>query len=220
MDQKLFFLINREWSSPTLDPFMATLSSFDFWIPILLALIVCVAIFGGFRARAMILTIGLTVALTDGVVVDFLKHAVNRPRPMQVLAARVVTLKKIKPRLLGVLHPPVVKTSHPKLGTIEGRSFPSGHVSNNFAVAMVLAAFYRRRGWLYFFVAAAIGYSRIYVAAHWPSDVLVSIFLGCGMGLLCLALAEALWRRWGGLAAPDLRRRHPTLLQPATEIPS
>jgi len=177
---------------------MAVLSSFDFWIPLLLVAIAGVAVGGCFKSRAMLVVVILVVAVTDGVVSNGLKHWVNRPRPKQVGAVRVVDLHKAKPRFLAIFQSPVVKFSTPETGLIAGRSFPSGHTSNSFAVAAVLALFYRRRGWLYFFVAAAVGYSRIYTGAHWPSDVLVSAFLGTGMGVLGVVAAESFWRRFGG----------------------
>lgn len=217
MDQKLFFLINHDWSSPKLDLLMAMFSSLNFWLPILLVVIACGAVFGGFKTRAFLVTVLLTIALTDGVVVGLLKKAVNRPRPSQAEAVRVVSLatkakhKKIRPQALGVFYPPVVKTSRPETGTIEGRSFPSGHTSNNFAIAAVLIAFYRRWGWLYLFMAAAVSYSRIYVGSHWPSDVFVSMFLGTGVGLLCAIAAEKIWRRWAKTVVPRLYRQHPSL---------
>jgi len=213
MDQSLFFLINNEWTSPVLDRLMAVLSSFDFWIPLLLLAIVGVALAGCFKSRAMVLVLLLVVGLTDALVGNGLKHWVNRPRPHQVEEARVVDLKKMTPRFLAILQPPAVKISHPEIGTIVGRSFPSNHTSDNFAAAAVLALFYRRRGWLYFLVAAAVGYSRVYTGSHWPSDVLASAFLGTGIGVLGVAAAEGAWRRWGGRFAPSWHRRHPSLLE-------
>ena len=212
MDQSLFFLVNHEWTTPGLDWLMAVLSCFAFWTPLLLVVIVGIAVFGCFKSRAMLAVLLTVVGLTDGVVVNGLKHWTNRPRPHQVEAARVVDLERVKPRLLAAFYPPTVKLSRPEMGAIQGRSFPSGHTSDNFAAAAVLAIFYRRWGKLYFLMAAAIGYSRIYTGAHWPSDVLVSAFLGAGLGVLGTAAAEEAWRRWGGRLAPETFLRHPSLL--------
>ncbi|MEI6349921.1 MAG: phosphatase PAP2 family protein [Verrucomicrobiota bacterium] len=217
MEQKLFLLINRQWTSPALDRIMATLSSFDFWTPVLLLLIVVVAVFGGFKARALLLTLALSVGIADGVVVNSLKCVFNRPRPCQAQAVRVVKLQKTRPAFFAVIRPANVTASQPESGVIQGRSFPSGHTTDNFTAAMVLAAFYRRRGWLYFPIAAAVGYSRIYTGSHWPSDVFISAFLGCGLGLLGVAAAEAFWRRLGGRIAPALHRDHPSLIQGAVD---
>jgi len=219
MDQKLFFLINRDWTGPVPDRFMAALSSLDFWIPPLLVLIVAVAVFGGFKARAMLATLIVTVAVTDGVVVHILKQWVNRPRPHQVEAARVVTLRKAFPATLGVFREPKVKISKPETGPIEGRSFPSGHTTNNFAVAVVLTAFFRR-AWPYFLFAGAIGYSRIYTASHWPSDVALSAVLGTALGLVVVALSRAAWKRWAPGLLPGLYRRHPSLIETYAENPA
>jgi undecaprenyl-diphosphatase len=218
MDQKLFFLINRQWTGRVSDLLMAVLSSLDFWMPILLVLIAAVLVFGGFKARALLVTIALTVAVTDGIVVKTLKDLVKRPRPEQVEVARVVKLKKTTPRTLGVFHPLNIDDSKPKTpkkgkGPITGVSFPSGHTANNFAVAAVLMAFYRRRGWLFLPIAAGVGYSRIYTGSHWPTDVVFSTFLGLGLGFLMVWACKSAWSRWGGKLAPSLYRRHPSLLE-------
>jgi len=56
-----------------------------------------------------------------------------------------------------------------------GYSFPSGHATVSFAFFAALAVFVAPRRWLYFLGAAlpvaAIGYSRIYLGVHYPSDV-------------------------------------------------
>lgn len=212
MDQDLFFLINREWTSPGLDRLMATLSSFDLWIPFLCVLIVCLLIFGGFKARAFVLLVGAVIGIAGGVVDDGLKHAVNRPRPTQVEAVRTVDFQIAKPRFLAFLRPLSIKTSQPEAVITAGRSFPSGHTVNNFAVAVLFAAFYRRRGWAYFFVAAGVAYSRIYTGSHWPSDVLASVFIGIGLGLIGIAVAEVFWAKVGSRVAPELYRRYPRLV--------
>ena len=94
---------------------------------------------------------------------------------------------------------------------MEGRSFPSSHCMNTISIALVAAAFYRRRGWLAFGPALLVSYSRVYVGAHWPSDIVTSIFFALGTSLLLLALCEMLWRRQGAGLFPQLHAAHPSL---------
>lgn len=213
MDQRLFFLINGHWSHPALDLPMAVLSSWDFWWPFALVAGVLLAIFGGFRGRAALVCAGLTIGLTDGVVVDTIKNAVGRPRPNQTLEhVRMVDLQKARPRFAAIFRPAKVKWSKPLPGPKRGISFPSGHASNNFALAVVLAVFFRRWGWLYFPFAALVAYSRIYVGSHYPSDILVAAIIGAGVACLVIAVCELLWRSLAGKLAPHLFAAHPSLL--------
>lgn len=68
-------------------------------------------------------------------------------------------------------------------------SFPSGHSMVAFALAETYGKSYGR--WLTYPLAAAVGYSRIYVGAHWPSDVLAGALLGAGLGALVNAAADS-----------------------------
>ena len=214
MDQKLLFLINREWTGPVLDRFMALMSSLPAWMPLLVIAGALALWRGGFRARAFVLTAGLIVGINDGLVAKTMKGAVDRPRPHQVLdGVRVVDLAKATPRLLALAKPATVKLSEAAddLEKIEGRSFPSSHTMNMISAALVAACFYRRFGWLAFGPALLVSYSRVYVGAHWPSDVVTSIFLGLGATLLLLALCEMLWRRQAARFFPQLHAAHPSL---------
>ena len=56
MDQELLFLINRQWTSPALDLFMAGVSSFDVWLPVAALLALWIVVRGSFRARAFLAT--------------------------------------------------------------------------------------------------------------------------------------------------------------------
>lgn len=192
---------------------MAAASSFDLWWPFLLGGALAMAVWGGVRGRAFLLAAGLAVGVTDGLVVDTLKDLVGRPRPHEALVGvRTLDLAKASPRLLALGKPLKQEISASRIRRSGGNSFPSGHASNNFAVAAVAAVFFRRWGWLVFLPATLVAYSRVYVGAHWPLDVTVSALLGAGLGLLTAAVVEGGWRQWGGKLLPDLHRRHPSLL--------
>ena len=110
MDQKLLFLINRQWTGPALDRIMALLSSFDAWVLPLCVLVFFLVWRGGFHARALIVCAALVVGINDGLISRNLKIAVNRPRPHQSLDdVRQVDLAKANPRLLAILKPPKIE---------------------------------------------------------------------------------------------------------------
>lgn len=213
MDQQLLFFINRTATHPALDWLMAVMSSFDFWWPLLVAGGAVGAVFGGFRFRAFLVAMGIAIGITDGLVVGTLKGAVGRPRPNEMLeGVRSLDLQHVNPRFLAVGKPLRESYSAARIQPPHGNSFPSGHASNTFALATVAAIFYRRRGWLAYIPAALVAYSRVYVGSHWPTDVMVSAFIGTGLALLVCAALEKLWRALGPRWAPALHERHPSLL--------
>ncbi len=103
-------------------------------------------------------TLVASTALTFG-----LKYAVNRPRPF-------VTYTDI-----------YQKDSH-----VGPYSFPSGHTSSAFALATSLSLCYQK----WYVIAPAmlwacgVGYSRMYLGVHYPSDVLVGAAIGSGCAFL------------------------------------
>jgi membrane-associated phospholipid phosphatase len=68
-----------------------------------------------------------------------------------------------------------------------GRSFPSGHTSQAFFMATLLAHHFHASVWLVvllYAIALLVGITRMYVGAHYPRDVLAGIILGSAWGLL------------------------------------
>lgn len=89
-------------------------------------------------------------------------------------------------------------------------SFPSDHTAGGFALAITTLIakdrWARRIGWLLLALAALLTFARVYVGAHYPSDVIAGGLIGAGSSI-AIRLVEP-------LADPSLRR----LLEPARSI--
>jgi membrane-associated phospholipid phosphatase len=103
-------------------------------------------------------------ALTLWLVVELVKILAHRSRPF---------IKLIQTRIVGY-----------RAG---GRSFPSGHTSQVFFMATLMARHFHVSLWgvcLLYATALLVGLTRMYVGAHYPRDVLAGAILGTAWGLL------------------------------------
>lgn len=66
------------------------------------------------------------------------------------------------------------------------QSLPSSHAATAAGLAIVLACFYPRGRWLFPVLAAAAGFQRVAVEAHFASDVLWGAAIGCIFAPLCV----------------------------------
>ncbi|HTQ80140.1 MAG TPA: phosphatase PAP2 family protein [Thermoanaerobaculia bacterium] len=117
---------------------------------------------------------GLAVAISH-----FLKRLCCRPRPTAELAGIPGTAG-----IAALIEIP------------DAFSFPSGHTAAAFAIAAALAGEGNGLGAVTLSLAAGIGLSRVYLAAHYPLDVAA----GVGIGALCGLTARLLV----GLVLPGL----------------
>jgi membrane-associated phospholipid phosphatase len=102
--------------------------------------------------------------LTLWLVVEMVKFLVHRSRPfIRLTQARIIGYRAV------------------------GRSFPSGHTSQVFFMAAILAQHFHASLWIVFLLYAGaflVGITRMYVGAHYPRDVLAGAILGTAWGLL------------------------------------
>lgn len=89
----------------------------------------------------------------------------------------------------------------------EGFSFPSGHTGASFAAAAALFFGKNRMGAVAFILAALIGFSRIYLYVHYPTDVLAGAMLGIMLGWLGNILVRTAEEKWHGRFQMSYRRR-------------
>lgn len=104
--------------------------------------------------------LGAAVGLTD-FVGGQLKWVFERVRPCRALAEAV----KVEPSGCGGLF-----------------SFPSNHAANTAAIAAFLQVLYPKSGWVTWPIVGLIGFARVYVGAHYATDVLGGWVLGGMLG--------------------------------------
>ena len=71
-------------------------------------------------------------------------------------------------------------------------SFPSGHTTASFASATGIFAYNKKFGIAAFITAVLIGFSRLYVAVHFPSDVFAGVLIGIVCGVIAYFINEAI----------------------------
>jgi undecaprenyl-diphosphatase len=128
---------------------------------------------------AVWLAIGLVVAL-----------AWRRPRPFVLVLLAVAAADGIASLLKVIVGEKRPHEAHPLVAIPHSNAFPSGHAATAFAGATVLAVLVPRLAPVFYLLAAAIAYSRLYVGVHWPLDVLAGAAIGVLTALLLLAAAR------------------------------
>ncbi len=191
LDVTLFTFVNQTLANPVGDFLWPFITDYDRFLVVrllLLAVWLWLFIRGGKRGRTAALLLVLVLVCSDQLSSSVIKPAVQRARPCHTVG--------------GV---PVLQQVHLLVPCGGGKSFPSSHAVNNFAVATLLAFFYRRWMWAFFSWAALVAISRVTVGVHFPSDILGGAVLGAGVAALLLWI----WHTLGRSAAPWLRLASP-----------
>jgi membrane-associated phospholipid phosphatase len=121
------------------------------------------------RAYELFISVGGAIAVTE-----LLKPIINRERPADA-------------------HPGIIFANSPT----HGGSFPSGHTTLAFSTATTLALEYKK--WYVvvpaYLWAGSVGYSRMYLGKHYPSDVVAGAAIGAGSAFLSHWLTKKLFKK-------------------------
>ena len=181
-DQEMFRAIHvglrRDW----LDPIMVVFTDSGRGEVFITAL-VAICLFARYRQHALM---ALVAGASSGLVAQALKGVIARERPSNFSYAEPITT--------------YIEALYGQHAPLSDNSFPSGHSTSAFAIAVAVAWATRKTehawvGWAAMGWAVLVGFSRVYVGVHFVSDVLAGAALGTVFGTLCYWI----WRRRGWL---------------------
>ncbi len=187
IDKTLFYFCNQTLSNPVFDFIMPAITDWNqslVGISLSILLIILLVLKGGKKGKVVVALLIPLIFLSDQVSSNLIKSLVARPRPCHIIN--------------GVR---VLDNIHLLVPCGAGYSFPSSHAANNFAFATLIPYFYPRLKWFLFSYACLMGFSRISVGVHYPSDVIG----GALLGVLCAIFIIVVYKFFNNLFSADVK---------------
>ena len=175
LDKKLFLFINNGISNSFFDFTMPWIRDKYFWIPLYIIFILLIIYYFRKTSAIVILTSLAAVGISDFMSSGIFKPMFHRLRPCQ------------SPELASYIHNIIAGGS--------GFSFVSSHAANHFAIAIFLGLIFNKKiKWLLpvlLFWAAVICFAQVYVAYHYPADVVVGAMVGIIPGIIAARILKS-----------------------------
>ena len=169
MDGKLLLWLKEAFSHPVLDKIMTFISSLGNKGFIWIAIGVLFLLFGCKNKKWK----------NDGFLVLF------------SLAANFLACNVILKLLIDRTRPYYVLDYTPLIPPVGDPSFPSGHTSASFAAATAIYVINKKWGAVAYVFAAVMGFSRLYLGVHFPTDVLAGALVGTAAAIGIIRIFDA-----------------------------
>ena len=165
-DMPILLWIQEHFTSEVFNRIWEGISFFGekgwFWIALAVLLLIIP------RTRYMGIPAVISFIITAGINSVILKNLIGRMRPFEYSDLIVPVVRELP----------------------DSFSFPSGHTATSFAVALILLRADKRIGIPAVIFASLIGFSRIALRVHYPTDVIAGF-------LLAFAVSTIVWLIWG-----------------------
>lgn len=171
-DQQLFHAINTGLSNVFFDWLMPILRNKYTWVPLYILIIAFAIKTYKLKGLYLVLFLAATVGIADFGSSGILKPTFNRVRPCNDIEIQKTVITRVPCGL--------------------GKSFPSTHASDHFAIAIFLIMIFYKK-WkpiipIAIIWAFLICFAQVYVGVHYPVDVTFGMLFGSLIGFLMAKL--------------------------------